>query len=245
VLHDVSAQAGPGKITAVLGPNAAGKSTLLRCIIGALKPTQGSVMLDGQPAHRLGARKIAQRLAYVSQRSIVSAAFTVRQVIELGRHALPVSAARVNDAIARMDLDEVTDRPYPMLSVGQQQRVALARAIAQLPADGHLILDEPVAAMDLRHVGDTMNLLRQLARGGATVVIAMHDLSLAASIADDAWLLDAGRMVAAGPACDVLSIQQLQATFGVKFEWLQAADGSPRLLPAAPGRLDRIESIDR
>lgn len=230
MLHDVTANAGPGKITAILGPNAAGKSTLLRCIIGALKPAQGSAMLDGQPAHRLDTRKLAQRIAYVPQRSIVSAAFTVRQVVELGRYALPPSTERVNQAIARLDLNDVEGRPYPALSVGQQQRVSLARAVAQASPNGHLILDEPVAAMDLRHVADTMNLLRELAQRGATVLMALHDLSLAASIADEVWLLDAGRMVAAGPTCDVLTVERLQSVFGVDFEWVQAADGRARLL---------------
>lgn len=239
VLHDVSAKADRGRITAVLGPNAAGKSTLLRCIIGALRPKRGDISIGGQSIQTLGVQQRAHRIAYVPQRSIVSAAFTVRQVVELGRYALPPNPARVDEAMSSLDLIDVANRPYPDLSVGQQQRVTLARALAQLEPNGHLILDEPTSAMDLHHIAQCMQLLRHLAIEGATVLLAMHDLSLAASIADDAWLMDSGRLTAAGPACDVLEIERLHAIFRVKFEWVHGTDLRPRLLaqvPADPGR---------
>lgn len=131
----IDARANSGRLIAVLGPNASGKSTLLRCIIGALRPSAGTVMLDGSCVHRLSTRALATRIAYVPQRSIVSAAFTVRQVVELGRYALPVDGGRVRSAIERLDLADVRERPYRALSVGQQQRVTLARAMAQLSSD--------------------------------------------------------------------------------------------------------------
>lgn len=234
VLREISAVVSPGKITAVLGPNAAGKTTLLRCIIGALTPKTGCVLVDGEAAHRLSPRKAAQRLAYVPQRSVVSAAFTVRQVVELGRYALPPSTGRVDDALEQLDLTDIADRPYPALSVGQQQRVMLARAVAQMASDGHLVLDEPTSAMDLLHAAQCMRLLRTLADGGATVLLAMHDLSMAASIADEAWLLHAGRLAAAGDVGRVLDVGVLQEIFGVRFEWVTMSDGRPRLLAHAP-----------
>ena len=245
VLREISAVVSPGKITAVLGPNAAGKTTLLRCIIGALTPKTGCVLVDGEAAHRLSPRKAAQRLAYVPQRSVVSAAFTVRQVVELGRYALPPSTGRVDDALEQqsqfplvfgpqLDLTDIADRPYPALSVGQQQRVMLARAVAQMASDGHLVLDEPTSAMDLLHAAQCMRLLRTLADGGATVLLAMHDLSMAASIADEAWLLHAGRLAATGDVGRVLDVGVLQEIFGVRFEWVTMSDGRPRLLAHAP-----------
>lgn len=237
VLDDVTVNAAPGTITAVLGPNAAGKSTLLRCIIGALRPERGRVLIDDQVAHRLSPRTLAQRMAYVPQRSIISAAFTVRQVVELGRYALPASVTRVNQAIERLDLANVADRPYPALSAGQQQRVALARAVAQLAPDGHLILDEPTSAMDLRHIASTLQLMRELAWGGATAIVAMHDLSLAATIADDVWLLEDGKLIAAGQRSDVLSVERLQAIFGVEFQWISDSSGRRRLLAEAPSAI--------
>jgi iron complex transport system ATP-binding protein len=239
VLRDISVAATAGRITAIIGPNAAGKSTLLRCMIGALQPARGRVLLNGYEAHRLWPRELAQHIAYVPQRSIVSAAFTVKQVVELGRYALPANIARVHDAIERLDLSDVIDRPYPALSVGQQQRVTLARAVAQLSPDGCLILDEPTAAMDLQHVASCMQLLQGLARGGATVVFAIHDLSLAAATSDEVWLMNQGQLTASGPAQEVLQLERLRSVFGVDFEWVRARNGESRLIAASMGSLAR------
>ncbi|HRQ76318.1 MAG TPA: ABC transporter ATP-binding protein [Phycisphaerales bacterium] len=248
-LQGISVRAEPGRITAVLGPNASGKSTLLRCIIGAIAPTSGCVTIDNQPVHKLHPYWLAQRVAYVPQRSVVSAAFTVREVVELGRYALPPSRARIDEALEKLELVELADRPYPNLSVGQQQRVALARAMAQLgrgdvavvtrrgkamPATAHLILDEPTSAMDLKHVHQAMSVLREAANGGATVLIAMHDLALAAAIADEAWLLHEGRLFASGSVCEVLNVETLHEVYGVSFEWTRGPGGKPALLSAPP-----------
>jgi iron complex transport system ATP-binding protein len=229
-LTRISVQAAPCSITAVIGPNAAGKSTLLRCAIGGLRPTQGRVLVDGEPAHRLKTTRLARRIAYVPQRSVVSASFTVREVVELGRYALEPSRQRVDDALEQLDLAQIADRPYPALSVGQQQRAALARAVAQLAGDGHLVLDEPTSAMDLRHVREAMLVLRRLADGGATVLVAMHDLMLAASVADECWLLDGGRLAAAGPTRGVMDLERLRGVFGVGFEWVGRPGRDPILL---------------
>jgi iron complex transport system ATP-binding protein len=234
VLREISAEAKAGRITAIIGPNASGKSTLLRCGIGALRPQRGVAALDGHVVTSLSSRELARRIAYVPQRPIVSASFSVRQVIELGRFALPARAARIDDAIVRLDLSEEANRPYVQLSVGQQQRVALARALAQLEPRGNLVLDEPTSAMDLRHVAQTMALLRACSDAGAAVLLAMHDLSLAAAVADDVWLMEAGQLVASGPVNKVLDAGHLERVFGVSFRWV-AADGQRRLLANVPG----------
>jgi ABC-type cobalamin/Fe3+-siderophores transport system ATPase subunit len=239
-LRDVSVSASPGRITAVIGPNAAGKSTLLKCIIGAITPTSGTVLLDGKPAHRTHPYWLARKVAYVPQRSTVSAAFTVRQVVELGRYALPASHKRIDEAIARLELTDIADRPYNALSVGQQQRVTLARAVAQLERGGRLILDEPMSAMDLRHVRDCCALLRELADQRATVLIAMHDLSLVASLADEAWLLDDGRLAASGNVCDVMNVERLQRVFDVDFRWIEVDGAGPWLVPDRPAGAERV-----
>jgi iron complex transport system ATP-binding protein len=232
-LRGISVQAAAGRVTAILGPNAAGKSTLLRCIIGTIRPAAGAAIVDGKAAHALSAYHLAQKIAYVPQRSSVAAAFTVREVVELGRYALPPAPGRIHAALSRMELCELAERPYAALSVGQQQRVTLARALAQLGPGGHLVLDEPISGMDLRHAHDVMQLLRDLAAGGATVLIAMHDLTLAAASADDAWLLERGRLVAAGAVGDVLQVDRLREVYGVHFEWVATADGA-RVLTARP-----------
>lgn len=242
VLDGLSAHAQAGRITALLGPNAAGKSTLLRCVIGALKPTRGTVLMDGAPVHRMSSRELAARLAYVSQRSAVSARFSVREVIELGRYALSRDPDRVDAAIEHLALEALVDRPYPELSVGQQQRVMLARALAQLSATGHLILDEPMAGMDLRHVHDGMARLRDLADSGITVVMAMHDIGLAAAVADDIWLLEQGRLVAGGQVDQVLRPDRLEALFGVRFQWLKDGRGTRHLLAGTRARANTRRS---
>jgi len=234
VLHDITVEARPGRITALIGPNAAGKSTLLRCAIGTAKPAAGEVMIDGQIAHRANARWLAGRVAYVPQRAVVSAGFTVRQVIELGRFVLPPAPVIIEQTLTELDLLALADRPFPQLSVGQQQRVTMARALAQLADDGHLILDEPTSAMDLKHVASTMSLLRKRADRGATVIMALHDLTLAAGVADDVWLLHDGKLVAAGPTCEVLTVERLATVFSVPFAWMTDPSGSPRLLPQSP-----------
>jgi iron complex transport system ATP-binding protein len=229
-LRDVTVSARPGRITALIGPNAAGKSTLLRCVIGVVRPTGGSVLIDGRPAHAMRPRELAARVAYVPQRPVLSAPFTVREVVRLGRYALPPSPARTRQAIDRLEIGDLADRPYPSLSTGQQQRATLARAVAQVADDGHLVLDEPTSAMDLRHVRRCARVLREAADAGVTVIVAMHDLTLVASIADDAWLLDAGRLVASGPATEVLAPDRLAAVFATPFLSLQDPDGKPVLI---------------
>jgi iron complex transport system ATP-binding protein len=226
-LSDVSASAEPGRITAIVGPNAAGKSTLLRCMLGTLRPLGGEAVVDGRPAHRLSARQAARRIAYVPQRSSVAAAFVVRDVVELGRYALPADASRVDEALTRMELVDLVDRPYTALSVGQQQRVTLARALAQLEPDGNLLLDEPLSAMDLAHARHAMQVLREVADAGATVVIVLHDLPLAAAFADDAWLLREAMLVARGTVAEVLTAELLADVFGVPFD----SAGRPRMAP--------------
>lgn len=248
VLSNLSVCTAAGRITALLGPNAAGKSTLLRCIVGSLRPTRGAVTIDGIASHRMRVRDLATRLAYVPQRSVVSAAFTVREIIELGRYALPPDASKVDHAIERLDLDDLADRPYPELSVGQQQRVMLARALAQLSPTGYLLLDEPLSAMDLRYVQHALVLLRELAQGGASVLIAMHDISLAAALADEVWLLNGGSLVASGEVAKVLSLDRLRAVFGVDFQWVGAERGRPSLLAAvhvAGDHVDPFRRLDR
>ena len=233
-LRDVSAQAEAGRITAIVGPNAAGKSTLIRCVIGVLRPGEGGVLIDGEAVSSMSAPQMARRAAYVPQRSVVAAAFTVREVVELGRYALPRDQGRIEEALERLELTDLADRPYPALSVGQQQRVTLARALAQLPERGLLVLDEPTAAMDLRHAERCMKLIREIADAGGTVLVAMHDLSMAALWADEAWLLDDGRLEASGPADEVLAPDRLEAVFGVGFERVGDSAGRQRLLASSP-----------
>lgn len=231
-VRDVTAHARPGRITALIGPNAAGKSTLLRAMLGTPRPHQGEVRINGRPSHRLRPGDLARLIAFVPQRPVVSAIFRAREVVELGRYALSVDQRRVADSIERFDLADVADRPFPHLSVGQQQRVTLARAFAQLEPGGCLLLDEPTSAMDLRHVRDVADALRQAAGGGATILLATHDLGLASQLADDAWLMQQGGIAASGEAGDVLTPERLGEVFCTPFSW--ATDETGRRFLVSP-----------
>ena len=229
-LKDITTSVKQKCITVLIGPNAAGKSTLLRCIIGAIKPSHGKVLIDNKPAHKISAKALAQCAAYVPQRPMVSAAFSVREVVELGRYVLPTNISKVDDALEQLDLTNIAERAFQTLSVGQQQRVALARAFAQISAGGHLILDEPMSAMDLNYVYKCVDLLRERADAGATVILALHDLSLAATIADNVLLLDNGKLVMSGEVNEVMQPKHLTKVFGIELERVSRAGGKDALL---------------
>ena len=242
VIDGVDAVARDGAITVVLGPNAIGKTTLLRCVAGGLRPTRGRVHLDGRSRDEMKRRAVVPRLAYVAQRPVVGADLTVREVVALGRYALPRSPDRIDDALACLDLARHADRPFAELSTGQQQRVALARALAQADDDGHLVLDEPTSAMDLHHVRRVAEVLRERARAGGTVLLASHDLAVAARLADEVWLFGRetpGRLVAAGAVDEVLTVERLRDVFRVDFAWLDHPDGGRVLVGGIPERAPR------
>lgn len=216
VVDEVTTAVRPGELHALLGPNASGKSTLIRLMLGQLRPAAGRITLGDRPVHRLPARRRAGAIAYVPQRSTVAFSFTVREVVEMGRHALPRDDEAVGEAIELCELTPLADRPYAELSVGQQQRVLVARAIAQAAGAGRLILaDEPTSAMDLSHLHRSLHELRQLAGAGLGVVAALQDLNLAARYADHIWLLDQGRLVADGRWDQVLTPAVLEPVYGV------------------------------
>ena len=218
VLASVDARAVGGRITAVVGPNAAGKSTLLRAISGLSSPMQGRVEIatsagTGDP-NRWSARERASAIATLPQQIRLPAGFSVSEIVSMGRHALDRSPRRVQAAIEQFGLERLAETAVHTLSVGQQQRVGLARIAAQHEPGGVILLDEPFAALDLRELARAVDWLRSCAEAGATVVCSLHDLGFAARVADDAWLLDGGRLAAAGEASAVLSRSSLERIFG-------------------------------
>ncbi|MEM0983564.1 MAG: ABC transporter ATP-binding protein [Planctomycetota bacterium] len=243
VLRSITAEPAPGRVTALVGPNGAGKTTLLRAIAGAVRPATGGVRLDNQRTDRVHPRKLAARLAYVAQRPSIAFGFTVRELVAMGRFGVGPAEDAVKRAIAELDLTDLATRPADRLSVGQQQRAAIARAFAQLDnADlpdrpdrpGWLLLDEPLSALDPKHALRLTELLRERADAGHGVIAALHDLSIAARLADDAIVLaDDGTLLAAGPAESALTPETLEQAFGVPFTREQTASG-PLLLPARP-----------
>jgi iron complex transport system ATP-binding protein len=222
VVAGLSAGLWPGRLCVLIGPNAAGKSTLLKLMLGQLKPWGGQVRLGGGAVADLSAGKRAAWMSYVPQRGSASFLFTVRQVIEMARYAIGPDAQAVRWAISQCDLRDVEHRVFAHLSGGQQQRVMLARAMAQSRGHGRvMLLDEPASSMDLWHVHRTMQILRELARSGLAVLVVLHDLNLAASYADELWLMDGGKLVAAGPWQTVLEPELLERIYRVRLTKLQ------------------------
>jgi ABC-type hemin transport system ATPase subunit len=248
VIRSVTAGLSSGRVCALIGPNAAGKSTLLKLMLGQLVADEGTVELSGRPVSSWPAMRRAGLVSYVPQHGGVSFAFTVAEVVAMGRYAMGDRGGAVESALELCDLADLRDRVFVELSGGQQQRVLLARAVAQSagpkpPGGGGgrvMLLDEPASGMDLWHVHQTMRLLVRLARGGVSggtagqggqtecapgdtpgvgpgVLVVMHDVNLAARYADDIWLMDRGRLVAAGPWRDVLEPRLLGSVYGVRF----------------------------
>jgi iron complex transport system ATP-binding protein len=220
LLADVSFSFSGGQVVAVLGPNGAGKSTLLKVLAGLL-PFSGDLRFDGQAAAHLHRLERARLVAYVPQHSALDAALPVRQVVAHGRFAHRDQWGRPNRhdeaAIDRaMDLTDthrLADRAFCRLSYGERRLVLVARALATEAQV--LLLDEPTAALDVTHALTLVHLLRELAAQGCLVLVALHQLNEAAQASDQALLLDRGRLVATGPAREVIADEPIRRVYGV------------------------------
>jgi iron complex transport system ATP-binding protein len=236
VLRGLDLVAGPGQLTAIIGRNGAGKTTLLRTMAGLVAPRAGAVLLDGTPLGGWERWRLARALAYLPQERLVHWALSARAVVALGR--LPYqpfgageSAAdrtAIDAALAAMDAAHLGHRPVPELSGGERARVLIARALAQEPRA--LLADEPAAGLDPAHQLTLFRHLAGLAAAGRTVVVAVHDLSLAARFCHSIALVHEGRTLAAGKPADVLTPQHLAAAYGIRAH-LRAVDGVPVVLP--------------
>lgn len=219
VLADVSLAAQSGEVLALIGPNGAGKTTLLRAMSRVLRPQRGHVRLNGQNIWELPARQVAQRVACVAQNTRLTWPYTVRQVVALGRFPhrgwlSPYTADDrqvIEEALRCTGLWALRERPFQTLSGGEQQRAIIARALAQAP--DALLLDEPAAHLDLKYQVIILDLVRELADGGLTVVVSLHDLNHAACYADRLALLAEGRLLAVGEPAAILTAANLEAVY--------------------------------
>jgi iron complex transport system ATP-binding protein len=247
LLADVDLAAAPGRVTVLIGPNGAGKSTLLRVLSGEIAPSRGKAALDGVSLRAFSAAELARRRAVVPQSSAVAFPFRVREVVMLGvtvpgfGPADTATHKRVDAALDAVGLMPFAERLYPTLSGGERQRVHVARALCQLAAaarprteSGCFLLDEPTASLDLAHQGHVLSAMRRQAALGLAVVAILHDLNLAAAVADHLVLLAGGRVAATGSPREVLREEPLSAAYGCRVTPDRApGDGRPFVLPPA------------
>jgi iron complex transport system ATP-binding protein len=241
VLHDVDLTVAPGEMVGVLGPNGSGKSTLLRVLSGVLMPVSGRVLVAGHEVHRMRARERAKLVGVVSQETSLTFAFSVWDMVAMGRHAhlslLSGLTAQDRDvirwALERTDCWHLRQRLITELSGGELQRVIIAQALAQEARA--LLLDEPTSQLDLNHQLEIGCLLRDLNRErGITIVWVSHDLNLAAEFCERIVMVGDGRVIADGPPEDVITEPLLEQLYGVAVPVIRnPVSGRPHVLLAA------------
>ncbi len=232
LLDRVSLSLEPGEVMALVGPNGAGKSTLIRAISGEQPLSSGQIIFHGQAMQDWPLSSLAVHAAFMPQQSVLAFPFTAREVVALGRiphsSGYLVDTQVVDEVLDRLDVRHLADRIYPRLSGGERQRVQLARVLAQIwnPAKKTrlLVLDEPTSNFDLAHQQLVINLLRDVASQGISVLVVMHDLNLALSCADRIALLCCGQLQAVGQPESVLTEANIRQGFGVNARFVE--DGS-------------------
>jgi len=236
IVQDVSCTVRAGEIVGVVGSNGAGKSTLLKAMCGLIPAASGSVALDDRKITEMTSIVRARTIAYLPQRHVLHWDLSLYQTVSLGRLPHVVGMDRLTqadrDAIRRaMETAEISgfaERQVGTLSGGELARGMLARALAvEAP---FLFADEPIAALDPYHALHIMQLLRELARSGRTVVVVLHDLTLALRFCDRLLLMQGGRVVAEGSPQEVLAPVRLEAAYRVQAEY-GLRDGEPYIVP--------------
>jgi iron complex transport system ATP-binding protein len=226
----------PGEVLALVGPNGAGKSTLLSVLSGDQDPSAGTVELLGRPVGAYRPLELARRRAVLSQANTVSFPFRVIEIVQMGRSPwlrtaeLADDQAAVLEAIRATDIEHLLGRRFTSLSGGEQARASLARVLAQRTPI--VFLDEPTAALDLRHQEDVMRVARGLAAEGRAVVVVVHDLSLAGAYADRIALLDDGKLDAVGTPHEVMTADRVGRVYGLDVQIHRVGDSErPIVLP--------------
>ena len=239
VIHDLDLAIPPGRMTAIVGPNACGKSTLLRSMTRLLPPRSGHVLLDGDDIHHIPAKQLARRLGLLPQSPIAPEGITVGDLVGRGRHPHQRAFARwsaEDDAAVAAALEttqtlDLVERAVDELSGGQRQRVWIAMALAQQTEV--LLLDEPTTFLDVGHQVEVLDLLSDLNRSqGTTIVMVLHDLNLAARYADHLVALSGGRVSASGSPAEILRPELVDELFGMSSTVIEdPVSGKPLMIP--------------
>lgn len=238
VLQDVSLEASPGEITALVGPNAAGKSTLLKCIAGILKG-RGNVWVEGRPLSECSREQVTKLVAYLPQDIIPSAVLTVFEAILLARQTHASWRVRAEDLTAvlevmrRLQLEPLALRYLNELSGGQRQLVGVAQALVREPRV--LLMDEPTSNLDLQYQMEVLGFVRTATREHSLVtIIAIHDLNLAARYADNFIVLSEGIVYGEGLPHEALTPKMLRDVYGIEAETWRGPEGMTFVVPLRP-----------
>lgn len=239
ILDNIDVTAGENRVVGIIGPNGSGKSTLLKCIYRVLQPTSGAVFLDGKTLASYNVRESARKIAVVAQHQGYTFDFSVREIVLMGRspykRALESDHAAdyrlVHEALQTVGMADKEERLFSTLSGGEQQRVILARALAQQTP--YLILDEPTNHLDIQYQLQMMELLHTLHK---TVVLAVHDLNLAASYCDYLYALQGGRLVGSGTPAELLTPAFIEKVYHVQARVGNDEDGRPYILYRSSGK---------
>jgi iron complex transport system ATP-binding protein len=237
LVQSVTTSLEPGEFVAIVGANGAGKSTLVRLLAGDLRPSDGEVLLGGRPLRSYRASELARLRSVLPQQARIEFAFTVRQVVEMGRSPYlgrgrtgADDEGAIERAMRATDLGRLAERAYPRLSGGEQARTCLARVLAQdTPV---VLLDEPTASLDIRHQHLVLGLVRGLARQGKAVLAVLHDLNLAAAYATRVVAMHQGEVVADGEPEAVFTGEVLSRVYEHPVDVIRG--GTPERLMVLP-----------
>jgi iron complex transport system ATP-binding protein len=242
LLSGVSATFDSGKLHLIIGPNGAGKSTLIKLLARLTRPTSGSILYEDTDVTATSEMVLAKKRAVLSQAIEVAFPLSVREVVMMARYPHfggrpgPADQRLVEELMEFVDITEFAERNYQTLSGGERQRVNFARVLAQVwpteyetsdfPRCRYLFLDEPLTFLDIHHQIDFMKKVRDFASAPDAVTIGVvHDLNLAARFADRLYMIDQGRIIAAGLPEEVLTVELIRKVFAVEPEFVPTADG--------------------
>lgn len=236
VLKNIEFELEEGEVLGIVGPNASGKTTLLRCINGALTPDAGKVQVDGENLENLSREEMAERIGYVPQIKTENFPITVFETVLMGRRPRggwkpsESDLERTSEVIDRLNLESISDRDINEISGGQRQKVSLARALNQQPEI--LLLDEPTNNLDLKHQMEIMDMIGRQSENGISTILTIHDLNLAGRYSDKALMLKDGKIAAMGGP-EILTKENVESTFEVEVSTEEGPEG-PRIIPERP-----------
>lgn len=250
IVDHMSMQIPDGKVTAFIGPNGSGKSTIFRALARLLRPTHGSVVIDGAAISSMSTKQVARKLAILPQQPVIPESITVEDLVWYGRHPhrKPLVATGKADrdavewAIRATELDGLRNHAVDALSGGQRQRAWIALALAQ--DTGILLLDEPTTFLDLSHQLEVLELCAELNKEqGKTIVMVLHDLNLAAEYCDHLFVIENGQVFTQGSPGEIVTREMIRDVFHVSAEVIQhPTSGRPLCIPRAKGT-DRVAVV--